>query len=147
MGADGRAGPDQLSVSVVTGTLRRAGVPFRAMAPLEPGAPDEDGGRPEARGTEAVTVSSFHRAKGLQWPAVWVCGLEAGFVPIAYAIARRLWPKNGAFSTSPSPGPKRELHCSWARQRRASNGAMVAQTEPLAQRVGWSMCHPRWGSR
>lgn len=31
---------------------------------------------------DAVTLSSFHRAKGLEWPRVWVAGVEEGLVPI-----------------------------------------------------------------
>ncbi len=35
--------------------------------------------------TDAVEVSTFHAAKGLEWPSVHVAGLEQGLVPISHA--------------------------------------------------------------
>jgi superfamily I DNA/RNA helicase len=111
-------------LSVVSGALARAGVPSRAMTPLE----DEelaDGAPPVPLGTEAVTVCSFHRAKGLQWPAVWVCGLEAGLVPIAYAVSPPALAEERRLLYVALTRAERELYCSWARQRRAGNGAAL----------------------
>ncbi|MGH9212965.1 MAG: ATP-dependent DNA helicase UvrD2 [Acidimicrobiales bacterium] len=34
---------------------------------------------------DAVTVATFHAAKGLEWPVVHLAGLEDGFVPIGHA--------------------------------------------------------------
>ena len=34
---------------------------------------------------DAVDLVTFHRAKGLEWPVVFVTGLEDGLVPIAHA--------------------------------------------------------------
>ncbi len=39
------------------------------------------------RPADAVTLCSFHRAKGLEWDAVWVAGLEQGLVPIGRATS------------------------------------------------------------
>jgi DNA helicase II / ATP-dependent DNA helicase PcrA len=65
----------------------------------------------------AVTVCTFHRAKGLEWDAVWVAGLEQGLVPIgrtgspgAEAEEKRLL--YVALTRAAS-----DLRCSWARQR------------------------------
>jgi DNA helicase-2/ATP-dependent DNA helicase PcrA len=40
---------------------------------------------------DAVTVATFHAAKGLEWPVVHLAGLEDGFVPIGHArtVAQR----------------------------------------------------------
>jgi DNA helicase II / ATP-dependent DNA helicase PcrA len=66
---------------------------------------------------DAVELATFHRAKGLEWPIVFVTGLERGFVPIARAGSdaeraeeRRLL--HVALSRAAD-----ELHCSWARAR------------------------------
>lgn len=32
-----------------------------------------------------VEIATFHGAKGLEWPVVHICGVEAGFVPIVHA--------------------------------------------------------------
>jgi superfamily I DNA/RNA helicase len=113
-------------LSVVSAALGRAGIPFRAMAPLEEDeARAEEGGRPDPAATEAVTISSFHRAKGLQWPAVWVCGLESGLVPIAYATTPAALAEERRLLYVALTRAETELHCSWARQRRAGNGAAL----------------------
>ena len=48
-----------------------AGVPCRVRADAEP---DEDG-------PGAVTVATYFRAKGLQWPVVFLPGCNEGLVP------------------------------------------------------------------
>jgi DNA helicase-2/ATP-dependent DNA helicase PcrA len=85
----------------------------------------EDGARQEQQATGAVTLSSFHRAKGLQWAAVWVCGLEAGLVPIAYATNSAALAEERRLLYVALTRAETELHCSWARQRRAGNGAAL----------------------
>jgi DNA helicase-2/ATP-dependent DNA helicase PcrA len=76
-------------------------------------------------GDGQVTVSSFHRAKGLQWGAVWVCGLESGTVPIAYATSAPALAEERRLLYVALSRAERELYCSWARERRASNGAVL----------------------
>jgi DNA helicase-2/ATP-dependent DNA helicase PcrA len=126
----------------ICGALARAGIPFRSAVPTEePGAPDgaEAVGAPAGEpkvgvrpspvapmaGDGQVTVSSFHRAKGLQWEAVWVFGLEAGTVPIAYATSAPALAEERRLLYVALSRAERELYCSWARERRASNGAVL----------------------
>ena len=110
--------------TAITQALARAGVPLQAWVPAESrDLRDEE--PDEFTGTEAVTVCTFHRAKGLQWTSVWVCGLEAGFVPIAYASTSSAMAEERRLLYVALSRAERDLHCSWARQRRSSNGAML----------------------
>jgi DNA helicase II / ATP-dependent DNA helicase PcrA len=118
--------------------LGRAGIPVRAKVSAEDlkevqtseagtaGAHEEAdaiSAAPEDSGPEAVTVSTFHRAKGLQWTAVWLCGLETGFVPIAYASTAAALAEERRLLYVALSRAERELRCSWARQRCSGNGA------------------------
>ena len=108
--------------SVISRALDRAGVPVHALTPGD--GPDSREADPEESAAgERVTVCSFHRAKGLQWTSVWVCGLEAGFVPIAYASTSAALAEERRLLYVALSRAELELHCSWARQRRSSNGA------------------------
>jgi superfamily I DNA/RNA helicase len=124
--------------TAITQALGRAGVPMQALVPAETQElRDEEPDDPT--GTEAVTVCSFHRAKGLQWTSVWVCGLEAGFVPIAYASTSSALAEERRLLYVALSRAERDLHCSWARQRRSHNGVMLWR-EPspwLAALAGW----------
>jgi superfamily I DNA/RNA helicase len=123
---------DQMAVLVransqttaIAQALRRAGVPLQAVGSGDGSQLQED--EPDvASGRESVIVSTFHRAKGLQWTAVWVCGLETGFVPIAYASTPTALAEERRLLYVALSRAERELYCSWARKRRSSNGAML----------------------
>jgi superfamily I DNA/RNA helicase len=110
-------------LEVISQALGRAAVPFRSVATDQEADVDADKATPRADLTgERVTVSSFHRAKGLQWAAVWVCGLESGLVPIGYASSSEALAEERRLLYVALTRAERELCCSWARHRRASNG-------------------------
>lgn len=128
---------DQLAV--VGRALGRAGVPYR-MAP----GPESSGGgpvrptgtgarrraRPEDR-DDAVELATFHRAKGLEWTSVYVVGLEAGLVPIVYALTEEALAEERRLFYVALSRAARDLHCSWARARSLGNGrAMERQPSP-----------------
>lgn len=66
---------------------------------------------------DAVELLTFHRAKGLEWPIVFVTGLEDGFVPIAHARGQTAHDEERRLLYVACTRAEEELHCSWARTR------------------------------
>jgi len=71
----------------------------------------------EPAGGDRVTVCTFHRAKGLEWRAVWVTGLEDGLVPIGHAVTPAAEDEERRLLYVALTRAERDLHCSWAEQR------------------------------
>jgi len=90
--------------------------------------------RPD-RGVDAVTVCSFHRAKGLEWPAVWVTGLERGLVPIGRAITPEAVEEERRLVYVALTRAERELHCSWAEHRRFAGRAVPRDPSPWLEAI------------
>jgi DNA helicase-2/ATP-dependent DNA helicase PcrA len=74
------------------------------------------GEEPEAMG-DAVELATFHRAKGLEWPVVFVAGLEDGLVPIGHAATTAAVAEERRLLYVALTRATRELHCSWAEER------------------------------
>ncbi|MDH3705536.1 MAG: ATP-dependent DNA helicase UvrD2 [Acidimicrobiia bacterium] len=79
-------------------------------------------------GGDAVELATFHSAKGLEWPVVHIGGLEDGLTPIGYAktAAARREERNLMYVAITRA--ERELHCSWAEQRKV--GRRTARRTP-----------------
>jgi DNA helicase II / ATP-dependent DNA helicase PcrA len=69
------------------------------------------------RGGNVVEIATFHRAKGLEWPVVFVAGLERGYVPIGQADNQGAWDEERRLLYVAVTRAESELHCSWARSR------------------------------
>jgi DNA helicase-2/ATP-dependent DNA helicase PcrA len=81
----------------------------------------------DAHGT-GVDLATFHRAKGLEWPVVFVTGLERGLVPVSWATSDdALYEERRLLHVALSRAQD-EVHCSWARSR--SVGARRSAREP-----------------
>jgi superfamily I DNA/RNA helicase len=125
---------DQLAV--VRRALDRAGVPYR-FAPAPDG--EDDAAAKSRRRTPVastaprgapgggVELATFHRAKGLEWPAVHVIGLEAGFVPIVHATTPEAEAEERRLLYVALTRAGRVLECSWTRSRTLAGGRAVAR--------------------
>ena len=118
---------DQLAV--VRRALDRVGVACR-FAP----APDAEAGPATSRGRPVVSTAgpgeaetgvelvTFHRAKGLEWQAVHVVGLESGLVPIVHAATPEALAEERRLLYVALTRAGRVLECSWARSRAMGSG-------------------------
>ena len=79
--------------------------------------PEEDhdeSNRQEAQGDrDRVVLTTFHRAKGLQWPTVIVLGLGAGLMPIASAQTPAAIDEERRLLYVALTRSEEELWCSW----------------------------------
>ncbi len=70
-----------------------------------------------AASRDAVELATFHAAKGLEWPIVYLAGLEEGFVPIHYASTQSARAEERRLLYVALTRAERVLHCSWCSQR------------------------------
>jgi DNA helicase-2/ATP-dependent DNA helicase PcrA len=69
-------------------------------------------------GADAVEIVTFHRAKGLEWPVVFVAGLEKGLVPIGHASdSAEAEAEERRLLYVALTRAQIELHVSWAQRR------------------------------
>jgi ATP-dependent DNA helicase UvrD/PcrA len=118
--------------------LDSAGVPYWAPSPELEGPEDETTSTKQtgpAERTDSVTLCSFHRAKGLEWGAVWVVGLETGFVPIARAGGRKGLDEERRLLYVALTRASRELHCSWARMRSFGGRPVPRECSPWLELI------------
>ena len=87
------------------------------------------------RGGEAVEVSTFHAAKGLEWPIVHLAGLESGLVPISHAKTGEALAEELRLFYVAITRAERELRCSWAEHRRYGTREMNREPSPYLATV------------
>ncbi|HEY5245824.1 MAG TPA: ATP-dependent helicase, partial [Acidimicrobiales bacterium] len=125
--AGGSLGPasDLRAQRTASGTLAVQPVDDRDDGPRSDG-PDSTGFGSTGEAPEdadAVTLTTFHRAKGLQWPAVFVVGLSDGLVPIASARSSGALDEERRLLYVALTRAEIELTCSWARHADARSAA------------------------
>ena len=77
---------------------------------------------------DAVELATFHAAKGLEWPIVYLAGLEEGFVPIHYASTQSARAEERRLLYVALTRAERLLRCSWCSQR--TFGTRTARRSP-----------------
>jgi DNA helicase-2/ATP-dependent DNA helicase PcrA len=88
---------------------------------------DEDDER-EVAPADAVVLSTFHRAKGLQWHTVIVIGLSAGLMPLASALTPAALDEERRLLYVALTRAEEELWCTWSAHE--SPGAAPRRASP-----------------
>jgi DNA helicase II / ATP-dependent DNA helicase PcrA len=84
--------------------------------------------------SRAVTLCTFHRAKGLEWDEVWVAGLEEGLVPIGRGGSAAEAEEQRLLYVALTRAAT-ELRCSWARQRTYGSRPVPRDPSPWLERI------------
>jgi DNA helicase-2/ATP-dependent DNA helicase PcrA len=79
---------------------------------------------------DAVDLLSFHRAKGLEYETVFVCGVERGFVPIAHAATAMELEEERRLLYVALSRAATALHVSWADERTLGSRVMPRDPSP-----------------
>ena len=81
-----------------------------------------------------VTLASLHAAKGLEWDAVFVCGLVDGYLPISFATTEEQLAEERRLLYVGVTRARRELSLSWYGNRRRSR--FLEDVAPATPRAG-----------
>ena len=80
---------------------------------------------------DVVSLCTFHRAKGLEWPVVFVAGLADGIVPLSVGGGADQRAEERRLLYVALTRARYELHCSWARRGTQGGRAIERAPSPL----------------
>jgi len=107
----------------------RGSVDKHGHGPGERGGEDEERGRDveaAAADRDRVVLTTFHRAKGLQWQVVIITGLSNGLVPMASAQTQEAVDEERRLLYVALTRAEEELWCSWSE----SDGSLTTSGAP-----------------
>ncbi|MEA2974361.1 MAG: ATP-dependent helicase UvrD/PcrA [Actinomycetota bacterium] len=85
--------------------------------------------------TNAVALTTFHAAKGLEWDVVFLAGLEHGLLPISWAEAPEARAEERRLLYVAVTRARVELHASWARKRAFGARTLGRQPSPYLEAI------------
>ncbi len=97
------------------------------------------------RDADAVDLSTFHGAKGLEWPAVHIAGLEQGLVPISYAETGAQLAEERRLLYVAVTRAQRELNLSFAQERTFRTKPAKRRPSPYLGEIERALEHLRKG--
>ena len=83
----------------------------------------------------AVALTTFHAAKGLEWDVVFLAGLEHGLLPIGRADTAEAIAEERRLLYVAVTRSRVELHASWARTRTFGPRSMDRQPSPYLEAI------------
>jgi len=86
--------------------------------------------------SDAVDLATFHAAKGLEWPVVYLAGLEEGLVPIHYANTPEAAAEETRLLYVALTRAERELTLTWAEKRSFGARSLTRKPSPHLETVG-----------
>lgn len=141
MAAEGGASERRLNLEA----LVRLGRDYAAVDPeasvvgfsawLAAGSRGDEAAGAGDHGRDVVELTTFHRAKGLEWPVVFVTGLEKGLVPIGHADSAEAHAEECRLLYVALSRAVEELHCTWAQRRTFGSRSMGRSPSPWLEDV------------
>ena len=93
------------------------------------------GGRPAAA-ADGVDLTTFHGAKGLEWPVVHIVGAEDGYVPVSHARTPEARAEERRLFHVAATRAGQELHVQWCRSRQAGDRPAERRPSPWLEAMG-----------
>jgi len=85
--------------------------------------------------SDAVEITTFHAAKGLEWPVVHLAGLEDGLVPIGHARDHGAQQEERRLLYVAVTRAEEALHCTWSAQRTFGERTVARRRSPYLDEI------------